>query len=83
MMLCPLLEMECNLLRHCLPMILMHWCFVWNLQLYHLTLMGISGVGYAGQRENHTLAGVAYLNPHSNTDFYTHTVIHMKDCDCG
>ena len=31
-------------------MILMHWCFAWNLQLYHLTPMGISGVGYPGQR---------------------------------
>ena len=24
----------------------------WNLQLYHLTPMDISGVGYPGQREN-------------------------------
>ena len=41
--------------------------------------MGISSVGYPGKRENCTLAGVVCLNPHSNTDLYTHTVIHMKD----
>ena len=53
--------------------------FLWNLQLYHLPPMDISSVSYPEQKENHALAGVVCLNPHSNTDLYTHTVIHMKD----
>ena len=31
------------------------------------------------ERENCVLVGVVCLNPHSNTDLYTHTVIHTKD----
>ena len=52
--------------------------FAWNLQLC-FTPMGVLSVGYQGQKESCTLAVVVCLNPHSNTDLYTHTVIHMKD----
>ena len=31
------------------------------------------------ERGRHTLAEVVCLNHHSNTDFYTHIVTHMKD----
>ena len=60
--------MACPLLRHYLPTISMSWCFAWNLQLFYLTPMGVLGVSYQKQRENHTLARVVCLNPHSNTD---------------
>ena len=77
MMWWPLLEIGCHSVRCCLPMILTHWCFVWNLLCYSLTSMGILGVGYPGQKENHTWARVVCLNIHSNTHLNTHTVIHM------